>query len=182
MLQTPFIIKEKFCNIDKLYENQNECYVKVYLNINHFDSNFLPTIINNQICKAILNKYPEKIDFFKSIKIENLKDFDWEKPMFYSDFLIDIQNEFKNIDIFFMEYETYSLDVRKYVNNLIRCNSVCTFGKLLFHIISDLRYNDFVKQGYRFETHCDNQILMHGHEIQTLRIFNNILIDDYNFN
>ncbi len=40
MLQTPFIIKEKFYTIDKLYENQNEYYVKVYLNINHFDSKF----------------------------------------------------------------------------------------------------------------------------------------------
>lgn len=71
MLQTPFIMKEKFCTIDKLYENQNEYYVKVYLN---------------------------------------------------------------------------------------------------------------VKQGYHFETHCDDQILMHGHEIQTLRMFNEILIDDYNLN
>ena len=63
MLQTPFIIKEKFCTIDELYENQNEYYVKVHLDANHFDSKFLPVIINNQICKAILEKYPKKRDF-----------------------------------------------------------------------------------------------------------------------
>lgn len=41
MLQTPFIMKEKFCTIDKLYENQNEYYVKVYLNLKqgyHFET------------------------------------------------------------------------------------------------------------------------------------------------
>lgn len=49
--------------------------------------------------------------------------------------------------------------------------------------ISDLKSQILmVKQGYRFETHCDDQILMHGHEIQTLRMFNGILIDDYNLN
>ena len=127
--------------------------------------------------QGYLRKISKEKRFFKSIINDNLKDFDWKKPMFYSDFLIDIQNEFKNIDIFFMEYETYSLNVRRYVNNLIRCNCVCSFGKLLFHIVSILRYQDFVKQEYRFETHCDDQILMHGHEIQTLRMFNGILID-----
>lgn len=178
MLETPYIIKENKCKIEDLYAD-NEFYVKVYLDSNGLDDGFIPIIVNNQIVKAIFEKYTEKTDFIKSIIYEDLNEFDWDKPMFYSDFLVDIQKEFKNIDIFFMDYEKLDLNVRKYVNNLIRCDCVCSDGKLLFHIVSELRYKDFVKQGYRFDTYCDEEILMYGHEIQTLQIHNEIIVDDF---
>lgn len=37
-----------------------------------------------------------------------------------------------------------------------------------------------MEQGYRFETYCDKEILMHGHEIQTLQITKEgIVVEDF---
>lgn len=177
MLDTPYIIKENNCRIEELYE-ENECFVKVYLDYS-MEENFTPYLINNQIVKAILQKYPNKINVFKSIMYDDLTDFNWKRPMFYSSLFKDIQKEFHSIDILFMEYEKLELHIRKYINDLIRVGCVVGNGKLLFHIVSELRYRDFIKQGYKFETYCDKEILMHNHEIQTLRIHNGKIVDDY---
>lgn len=179
MLETPYIIKENNSKIDDLY-NTDEMYVKIYLphSINKPDG-AIPVIIDNYIVKAILEKYPQKENFFKSISFNDTFDWDNGVNFGFGRLYKDIQKEFKNIDIFFMDYEKLDLNVRKYVNNLIRCNCVCSDGKLLFHIVSELRHKDFVKQGYRFDTYCDEEILMHGHEIQTLQIHNGIIVDDF---
>lgn len=183
MLETPYIIKEKKCSVDKLYE-ENDIYVKVFLplDLNVTEDN-VHILVNNHIVKSIIEKYNDKLDFFKSIsfnKDQNLE-LDYNFPLFNFSLYKDIQKEFENIDILIMDYEKLDLKVRKYINDLIRVHCVCRTGKLLFHIVSELRFFDFLKQGYRFETYCDKEVLLMNHEIQQLRIHNGIMIDDYGF-
>lgn len=77
MLSTPYIIKENNCKIEDLY-NENEKFVKVYLP-HEISEEWSPIIIDNYVVKAILEKYPEKIIFFKSISFN--KEFDWDNNM-----------------------------------------------------------------------------------------------------
>lgn len=179
MLETPYFITENNSKIDDLY-NIDEMYVKVYLShsINKPDG-AIPVIIDNYIVKAILEKYPEKEAFFKSISFNDTFDWDNEVNFSFSTLYKDIQKEFKNIDIFFMDYEKLDLKIRKYANDLLRTRCVCSDGKLLFHLVSNIRYFDLRKQGYIFETYCDKEVLMLNHEIQILKIHNGIIVDDF---
>ncbi len=184
MLSTPYFIIENNCKIEDLYTNKDDIFIKVYLpcSITNVPKGGETAIVDNYIVKAILEKYPNKQEFFKSISFdENSKGWDWDNQAYFSfnSLYKDIQEEFINIDILIMDYDRLDLNIRKYVNNLLRCNCVCTNGKLLFHIISNVRYFDLRKQGYIFETYCDKEILMLGHEIQLLQTHNGIVIDDY---
>lgn len=152
MLYMPCIIKENFCSINELY-NDNEFFIR----INLLDSN---EEIDCQIAAAIENKF--------NIMLKNRTG----QRLFQ-----EVQSYFKNIDIFFDNYELISEINRKYINSLIRIGNIVGNGKLLFHIISKFRYRELVSKGFIFETFCDYEKILLGHEIQQLEYHNGIWID-----
>lgn len=178
MLNTPYIIREKYIDITTLYKNVDDFYIKIELP-KKINDDLLEIVINNFISKELYNKYISKNNFFmfeyfkKNIDIKN------QYNIITTDiFLKEIKNTFKNLDIFFINYENLDENIRKYVNTLIRCNCICSNGKLLFHIISKLRYKDFIYMNYHFDTFCDKEKLLLNNEIQQLLIYNDIIIDD----
>lgn len=171
MLTTPYIIREKLLKIDDLYE-ANEKFIKVYLE----DIN--PLLIKNYIVKSILEKYPEYRELFLSLQFNESNSFNWEEPLFGTNLFKEFQEEVVNFDIIFMNYEELSKELRIEINNLIRVGFVCGSGCLLFHIQSKYTYFELLDMGYSFDTHCDQEKILIGHEIQPLYSHKGKLIDD----
>lgn len=177
MLLSPNFIKEHNNKIDAIYK-EGEAYVKVSLPL-EIPEEAINIIIINQIVKSILEKFPEKEEFFLDLSFNNNLDFN--VPLFGSRILFDIQEEFGSIDIFFINYDELSSLIQKHIHTFIRVGCVCQTGKLLFHIISNYRMSELIKQNHSFDTFCHNEKILLGHEIQELYISDEIVIDDYLF-
>lgn len=180
MLNAPKMIKEHNYKIEEFYEKEN--YVKIYLP-REIKEEEIKWRIENYIIKEIIKKYPEKekkikeLIFYEKIDYEKI---DYERPLVGNDFFKELQEEvFKSLDIFFMEYERLNEKIRKNINTLVRIGCSVGTGKLLFHIVSEYRYLELRSQGFKFDTYCNEEKILLGHEIEQLDIYEDKVIDDY---
>lgn len=162
MLYSPQFIKEYNNKIESIYK-EGEHFVKVVLPLQIKD-NCINTVITNTIVKSILDKYPEKKDFFLNLSFDNSLNFD--VPLFGSRIFFDIQKEFGSIDIFFSNYDDLSSLIQKHIHTFIRICCVCANGKLLFHIISNYRMIELIKKQHSFDTFCNEEKILLGIETE----------------